>query len=287
MDRMQLKAMAKINLGLDVLRRREDGYHEVRMVMQTVHIFDQLQLEKRREEGIFVRTNLYYLPENENNLVYKAAKILREEFPEFAPKLFMLENITSSAALKRRAEEFFPEEYQDGQTTLLSIGRLVQLKGFDMAIKAAALLKKEGLVFRWFVIGTGGLKEELIRQIEDEQVSDCFILLGARENPYPYIENCTIFVQTSRYEGKSVALDEAKILAKPIVVTAYPTVGDQIINGDEGLITELSPESIASGIREMLEKRALREHISGFLSAHEYGNQDEVKKYIQVIEGTS
>ena len=80
MDRMQLKAMAKINLGLDVLRRREDGYHEVRMVMQTVHIFDQLQLEKRREEGIFVRTNLYYLPENENNLVYKAAKILREEF---------------------------------------------------------------------------------------------------------------------------------------------------------------------------------------------------------------
>ena len=80
MDRMQLKAMAKINLGLDVLRRREDGYHEVRMIMQTVHIFDQLQLEKRREEGIRVRTNLYYLPENENNLVFKAAKLLREEF---------------------------------------------------------------------------------------------------------------------------------------------------------------------------------------------------------------
>lgn len=80
MDRMQLKALAKINLGLDVLRRRDDGYHEVRMVMQTVHIFDQLFLEKRQEDGIFVRTNLYYLPENENNLVYKAAKLLRDEF---------------------------------------------------------------------------------------------------------------------------------------------------------------------------------------------------------------
>ena len=80
MDRMQLKALAKINLGLDVLRRREDGYHEVRMIMQTVHIFDQLLLEKRQEEGIRVRTNLYYLPENENNLVYKAAKLLWEEF---------------------------------------------------------------------------------------------------------------------------------------------------------------------------------------------------------------
>ena len=80
MDRMQLRALAKINLGLDVLRRREDGYHEVRMIMQTVHIFDQLQLEKRREEGIRVRTNLYYLPENENNLVFKAAKLLWEGF---------------------------------------------------------------------------------------------------------------------------------------------------------------------------------------------------------------
>ncbi len=80
MDRMQLRALAKINLGLDVLRRREDGYHEVRMIMQTVHIFDQLLLEKRQEEGIRVRTNLYYLPENENNLVYKAAKLLWEEF---------------------------------------------------------------------------------------------------------------------------------------------------------------------------------------------------------------
>ena len=80
MDRMQLKALAKINLGLDVLRRREDGYHEVRMIMQTVHIFDQLQLEKKQDTGISVRTNLYYLPENENNLVYKAAKLLWDEF---------------------------------------------------------------------------------------------------------------------------------------------------------------------------------------------------------------
>ena len=63
-----------------VLRKREDGYHEVRMIMQTVHIFDQLQLEKRQEEGIRVRTNLYYLPENENNLVYRAAQLLMDEF---------------------------------------------------------------------------------------------------------------------------------------------------------------------------------------------------------------
>lgn len=80
MDKIQLKALAKINLGLDVIRRREDGYHDVRMIMQTVRIFDRLSLVKQEKEGIRVRTNLYYLPSNENNLVYKAAKLLFDEF---------------------------------------------------------------------------------------------------------------------------------------------------------------------------------------------------------------
>ncbi len=75
-----LKAYGKINLGLDVLRRREDGYHEVRMIMQTVGIFDRVDLIQESEPGIRVETNLYYLPTNENNLVYKAAKLLMDEF---------------------------------------------------------------------------------------------------------------------------------------------------------------------------------------------------------------
>ncbi len=75
-----LKAYGKINLGLDVLGRREDGYHEVRMIMQTVGIFDRVDLIRMEKPGITVETNLYYLPTNENNLVYKAAKLLMDEF---------------------------------------------------------------------------------------------------------------------------------------------------------------------------------------------------------------
>lgn len=77
---LSLKAYGKINLGLDVLRRREDGYHDVRMIMQTVGIFDRVDLIRKEEPGIQVETNLYYLPTNENNLVYKAAKLLMDEF---------------------------------------------------------------------------------------------------------------------------------------------------------------------------------------------------------------
>lgn len=77
---LELKAYGKINLGLDVVRRREDGYHEVRMIMQTVRVYDAIELNRTEEEGIRLSTNLYYLPDNENNLGYRAAKLLMDEF---------------------------------------------------------------------------------------------------------------------------------------------------------------------------------------------------------------
>lgn len=80
MVEIRLKALAKINLGLDVLRRREDGYHEVRMIMQTLRMYDRITLRKMKEPGIQLKTNLFYVPENENNLAYRAAKILSDEF---------------------------------------------------------------------------------------------------------------------------------------------------------------------------------------------------------------
>ena len=80
MYQMRLKALAKINLGLDVLRRKEDGYHEVKMIMQTINLHDQIHMRKIKEDEIRIRTNLHYLPNNENNLAYKAAKILKDEF---------------------------------------------------------------------------------------------------------------------------------------------------------------------------------------------------------------
>ena len=80
MDEISLKALAKINLGLDVLGKREDGYHEVRMVMQTIHLYDRVEIKKTRSPHIHVETNLYYLPVNEENLVYRAAKLMKDEF---------------------------------------------------------------------------------------------------------------------------------------------------------------------------------------------------------------
>lgn len=213
----------------------------------------------------------------------KCVKIFDEEFPEFKNKTFCIPNLTSSIVIKKRSVEFYPFEYEKEGCRILSIGRLSIQKGFDLAIAAANKLKSRGVLFKWYVIGTGELESELKSDIARMGVSDCFILLGARENPYPYIKNCTIFVQPSRWEGKSVVLDEAKILAKPIVVTSYPTVKDQILDGQEGIVVNMNPEAIAEGIEALIKNEEKQHYLKNFLSTHEYGNQDEAKKYIDLF----
>lgn len=209
--------------------------------------------------------------------------VLWEEFPELVHKMHYIENISSSSAVRAMADAFMPPEYQKDGVNILSVGRLWPQKGFDLAVKAAAVLKKQGLKFKWFIVGEGSLRPELEKQIEAEGLQDTFFLLGTRLNPYPYIKNCTVMVQSSRYEGKSVVLDEAKILCTPIAATCYPTVADQVTDGREGLITEMSGEGLAQGVMKLVQDEQLRRSMQEYMAQHEYGNQQEVEKYIKLI----
>lgn len=211
-------------------------------------------------------------------------KILNEEFPLLKNKCYCIANITSSSIIKEKAEEFYPIEYGYKGWKLLSIGRLSEQKGFDFAISAARILKGKKINFKWFIIGNGKLKKKLQKQIDDNDVSDCIELIGARENPYPYIKNCDVFIQTSRYEGKSVVIDECKMLARPMILTNYPTVKDQISNENEALIAEMNPDGIAEKIELLLENRMLRNKMENYLQQNEYGNQGEIEKYINLFE---
>lgn len=214
----------------------------------------------------------------------ECVEVLRQEFHEYRGKMRYIANITSSKVIRAQAELFQPEEYGGSACNILSVGRLWPQKGFDMAIEAAKILKDKGFEFRWFVVGDGYLRKNLQKQIRNAGLEEEFILLGTRNNPYPYIRNCTILAQTSRYEGKSVVLDEGKILCAPIVNTAYPTAADQILDGKEGLIVEMSPQGIADGIAELLTNPQRRSDFKQYLSEREYGNQQEVEKYCQVLD---
>lgn len=211
--------------------------------------------------------------------------ILKDIFPEFQQKIYCIENITSSALLKQRAEEFVPAEYQTNRCILLSVARLSQEKGVDLAISAASIMKQNGMQFHWYVLGDGPDRKKLENQIKKLGVADCFFLLGNHTNPYPYIKHCTALVQPSRWEGKSMVLDEAKILGIPIVATAYPTVYDQIAEGKEGVITPISGEGIAQGVERLLRDQGQMVAIRTYLAAEEYGNTYELSKYIDLIDG--
>lgn len=214
----------------------------------------------------------------------ECVEVLNQEFPEYREKTCYIENITSSALIRKQAEAAIPKEYAGSACNILSVGRLWPQKGFDMAVDAARILKDRGFSFRWFIIGDGYLRKQLEKQIKKEGLEREFILLGTRNNPYPYIQNCTILAQTSRYEGKSVVLDEGKILCVPIVTTAYPTAPDQILDGKEGLITEMSPQGIADGIAGLLTDEAQRLELQNYLCSREYGNQHEVAKYRRILD---
>lgn len=214
----------------------------------------------------------------------ECVEVLRQEFPELSERMRYIRNITSSKVTRMQADAYTPQEFRKDIPNLLSVGRLHPQKGFDMAIEAASILKKSGLQFCWYIIGDGPLKETLQKQIKSCDVEDCFVLLGTRKNPYPYIKHAAVMIQPSRYEGKSVVLDESKILCTPIVATAYPTVYDQVEEGVEGIITPMTPQGIADGIRKLLDDETLRNSIKEKLAQREYGNQSEVEKYMMLLD---
>ena len=186
---------------------------------------------------------------------------LRMAFPDLANRVCCVENIVFPDLLHQLAKEEAPPWEPSVIPTLLTIGRLSEQKGIDLAIRACAILKQAGIPLRWYSIGKGELEEPLRERIREEGLQEDFVLLGERANPYPALAACDIYVQPSRYEGKCIALEEAKALARPIVTTRYGTVGNQIEEGVTGLLAEIDAASLAETIRGLLEDGNLREEL--------------------------
>ena len=169
------------------------------------------------------------------------------------------------------------------ENAVLSVGRLEKVKGFDLAVESASVLKEKGVIFHWYVIGEGSERMNLERMIIERKLGQHFTLLGLKENPYPYIRKAKVFVQSSRYEGKSIAVDEAKILAKPIVLTNFTTAKDQIKNLVNGLIVGMTPEEIAAGIEKYLKNAVFTEKIIANLQLQHYGREHGIEVFYRLI----
>lgn len=208
---------------------------------------------------------------------------LNETFPEFENKFHVIYNIISARFMRSMAEESADFEDSFQGTRILSIARLSHQKGLDIAMPAISTLKKEGLKFKWYIIGIGPEEAALKEQIEQLGIQDYVKFLGERPNPYPYLKVCDIYLQPSRFEGKSIAVDEAMVMCRPILLTDFSTAADQIDSGRNGLIVPMTSEGVADGLRDLLLNEELREAFSNELAKHDYTNEGEIEKLYALI----
>lgn len=200
------------------------------------------------------------------------------KYPSLEEKIIVMENITSPEFIKKQSLEKIDDfKKEKGLFKLLSVGRFDEAKGFDNAIKALRILHDRGYKnIKWYVIGYGRDEELLKNLIKENNLEDSFILLGKKVNPYPYMKECDLYVQPSRYEGKAVTVTEAQILGKAVMITNYTTAKSQINNIYDGYISELSIEGIANGIEDLYNNNKLLESLSQNCKSKNYNNKDEL-----------
>lgn len=172
---------------------------------------------------------------------------------------------------------------KDNEIIILSVGRLHYQKGFEMAIESCKKLIDKGYKIKWNIIGEGEEREQLTNLIKANKLENNFKLLGLKSNPYPYIKQADIYAQTSKFEGKSIAIDEAKILNKPILVTDFSTAKDQIDNEINGLIVDMKPEAIAEGIERLIKDTELKGKLVSNLSKEKLGTEEEIYKLYDIL----
>lgn len=206
-----------------------------------------------------------------------------KHFPELRSKVEMIENISSRELINKMAGNQIPEEFTEKTINILSVGRLCEQKGYDIGIEAFYQIQNVEVPYHWYIMGAGEKENELKALISRYGLQNRITLLGLRSNPYPYIKYCTIFFQPSRYEGRSIALDEAMILERPIIVTAYDTAMNSIKDGMNGRICGMSSREVAEGLLELITNAQLREKYVAQLHIENHGNESEIEKYYELM----
>lgn len=208
----------------------------------------------------------------------KVAAGFAATFPELADRVCTVENILPAALIRTQSEEPQQDMPPDGSIKLLSVGRFCDAKNFDNVPDICRRLVGSGLDIKWYLIGYGG-DEPLIRQrIAEAGMQDRVIILGKKENPYPYMRACDLYVQPSRYEGKSVTVRETQLLGLPVVITNYATAASQLEDGVDGLIVPMDNESCAAGIAALLRSPERMQQLADNCKQRDYTNSAEVEK---------
>lgn len=206
-------------------------------------------------------------------------------FPEFEDKMVTLYDINNGDMIAKMAEEENPFAGELALLKIVTVGRLAEQKGYDLAVDAAEILKHQGVCFKWIFVGEGSERTRIENRIARANLEEQIVLVGAKDNPYVYMKHADIYVQTSRFEGYCLTLGEARMLNIPVISTNFDVVYNQLRDGENGLIVEMNPKAIADAIQRLWNDTELRNHIVEELKEEKKGNTEEIENFYRMIEG--
>lgn len=213
---------------------------------------------------------------------YESMKNMKYDYKN---KLRIILDIVNPMVIEQLSNESMPKEFNKKELNILTVGRLDPIKRYDVAIQVAKKLKASGYNFKWYVIGEGNARENLEQIVKENNVEDCFILLGKRINPYIYMKNCNIYVQTSKAEGFGLSVIEAKILKRPIVCTNFQTAYEILNDEIDGLISNMDSDSIFKCIKRLIDDSKTLKHINLNLNNQaKYSSIREIYKLYELIK---
>ena len=181
-----------------------------------------------------------------------------KKYPKYKDNAKVLYNFIDKREIIKKANQEYDIELERGILNILTVGRLTEQKGYDVAIQAAKYLMEKKINFKWYAIGEGKKRKELEKEIRKANLEKVFILLGRRDNPYIYMKNCDIYVQPSRHEGYCTTITEALTIDKVVIASNIPENQEQIINNKTGLLVDLDAQKIAKKIIKIKNDKKLR-----------------------------
>ena len=228
----------------------------------------------------------YYSKYNQIVAVSSSAKeVLQSKFYNISDKISVIYDIIDSNTISQMASECIIDLMSDNKITILTVARLNNKhKGYDIALDVAKILNKRGVDFVWYAVGEGGFRAEMESYLKINNLTDKFILLGAKGNPYPYFRACDLYVQTSRHEGFGLSIAEARILNKPVITTEFDAVWNQMVQGKNGIVVPIDANAVADAIQDLIEHPEKMRAISDYQRTEKKGNLEELEKFYNLIE---
>jgi len=219
--------------------------------------------------------------------IYTVSEEVKQHFnavyPEYEKKTEVFHNMVNQDRIRERAKLSGGFEDDFDGTRILTVGRLTAQKAYEVAVEAMKLLKERGEQVRWYVLGEGEERKPLEKQIEEYGLENDFLLLGAKSNPYPYLAQTDLYVHATRFEGKSIAIQEAQTLGCTILVSDCSGNREQVEDGVDGAMCDLTPEGICEGICKLLKDKEACKRYGEAAARKNLSEEKQIERFLSLL----